>query len=289
MKQAPMSPLADLIVFEKATLFVVGKADDTQVKELLAGLAKFLKDNPNAVVKMLTPAEAAKAKLTEVPIAIVVDRRGREQGRGITPDAVLPALKKAVQIGRIDWAMEGEPSGDAVKKLMPTLPSVDVLPGIMRAMSLNPEAMMGMIQMAQRMHFRDGVLPVRVHELIATYVSSLNQCQFCLTSHAGFLGARGQDKKDVDAVALGDPSKAPGLKPAERALLSYIKRLTLEPAKINDLDIEALRKVGWKDAEIYEATFVGSLFAFYNRMANAYGLDMAPDGWRPPTTATSKS
>jgi len=221
-------------------------------------------------------------------MAIVADRRGRENGRGITADALLPALKKAVQVGRIDWAMEGEPSGDAVKKLMPTLPSVEVLPGIMRAMSLNPEAMQGMIQMAQRMHFKDGALPVRVHELIATYVSSLNKCQFCLTSHAGFLGARGQDKRDVDAVALGDPSKAPGLKPAERALLAYLKLLTLKPAKISDLDIEALRKAGWKDIEIYEATFVGSLFAFYNRMANAYGLDMDPRGWRPPATPPQK-
>ncbi len=278
-----MSPLAELTFPEKATLFVVGKPEDAQIKELLAGLAAFLKENPNAVVKTLTSAEAAKAKLTELPIAIVVDRRGREHGRGLTPAALLPALKKAMQVGRIDWAMEGEPSGDAVKKLMPTLPSVEALPGIMRAMSLNPEAMQGMIQMAQRMHFKDGALPVRVHELIATYVSSLNQCQFCLTSHADFLAKRGQDKKDVDAVALGDPSKAPGLKPAERVLLTYIKRLTLEPAKITDLDIEGLRKAGWKDIEIYEATFVGSLFAFYNRMANAYGLDMAPNGWRPPT------
>ena len=161
-------------------------------------------------------------------------------------------------------------------------PSVEKLPGIMRAMSLNPEAMAGMIGMARKMHFADGVLPAKTHELIATYVSSLNQCTFCLTSHAGFLEKKGQDKKDVDAVALGDPSKAPGLLPKERALLGYIKKLTSEPWKIRDADVETLRAAGWADAEVYEATFIGSLFAFFNRMANAYGLPADPNGWHTP-------
>ena len=127
-----------------------------------------------------------------------------------------------------------------------------------------------------------GFANIARHELIATYVSSLNQCTFCLTSHAGFLEKKGQDKKDVDAVALGDPSKAPGLLPKERALLGYIKKLTQEPWKIRDADVETLRAAGWADAEIYEATFIGSLFAFFNRMANAYGLPADPAGWRSP-------
>lgn len=103
-----------------------------------------------------------------------------------------------------------------------------------------------------------------------------------MSSHAGFLRSQGQGLSDVDAVGTGDLSKAKGLTPKELALLAFVKRLTLEQAKISDLDIEALRKVGWNDAEIYEAVFDTALFAFFNRMADAYGLDWEPRGWLPP-------
>ncbi|MGC4047144.1 MAG: hypothetical protein QM758_25385 [Armatimonas sp.] len=103
-----------------------------------------------------------------------------------------------------------------------------------------------------------------------------------MSSHAGFLRSQGQDMSDVDAVGMGDLTKAKSLTKKEIALLGLVKRLTLEQSKVNDLDIEALRSIGWKDAEIYEAVFDTALFAFFNRMADAYGLDWETRGWLPP-------
>jgi alkylhydroperoxidase family enzyme len=77
-------------------------------------------------------------------------------------------------------------------------------------------------------------------------------------------------------------SKAKGLTPKELALLSFVKRLTLEPAKTTDLDVEALRKVGWTDDQIFEANFITALFAFFNRMAEGFGLGYDLRGWLPP-------
>ncbi|WP_369016174.1 carboxymuconolactone decarboxylase family protein, partial [Armatimonas sp.] len=88
-----------------------------------------------------------------------------------------------------------------------------------------------------------------------------------MSSHGGFLRSQGQDLSDVDAVGTGDLTKAKGLAPKERELLGFVKRLTLEPAKVSDIDVEALRKVGWTDEQIFEATFDTALFAFFNRMA----------------------
>ena len=280
MEPTTRSPLADDAAFEQPTVFLLGKPD----KALFDGVRAGLKERAVAVKQLELPAARRAALRLAEPgnVAVVLDRRGREVGRATELPKILELAEKAEQVGRIDWAMEGTPTGDLAKRLTGA-PSVERLPGIMRAMSLNPEAMAGMIGMARKMHFADGVLPVKTHELIATYVSSLNQCAFCLTSHAGFLEKKGQDRKDVDAVALGDPSKAPGLSPKEKSLLAYVKKLTQEPWKIRDADVEALRAAGWADAEIYEATFIGSLFAFFNRMANAYGLPVDPSGWHPPT------
>jgi alkylhydroperoxidase family enzyme len=99
-------------------------------------------------------------------------------------------------------------------------------------------------------------------------------------AHARNLQLQGQDQKDVDAIAEGDPSRSQ-VTEKERVLLEFVKVLTLEPAKVRDTDVEALRKAGWMDEQIFEAAFDTSLFAFFNRMADAYGLDYPANGWMP--------
>jgi alkylhydroperoxidase family enzyme len=99
------------------------------------------------------------------------------------------------------------------------------------------------------------------------------------------LQLQGQDAKDVDNIGTLNLDKA-NLSEKERALLDYVKVLTLEPAKVKDAHVERLRKAGWLDEEIFEATFITSLFAFFNRMADAYGLDYPMGGWLPPEVRT---
>ncbi len=100
-------------------------------------------------------------------------------------------------------------------------------------------------------------------------------------SHARFLQLQGQNEDDVDAIAKGTAEKA-AVSRKERVLLDYVKVLTLEPAKVRDTHVEALRKEGWTDEQIFEASFITALFAFFNRMADAYGLDYPAGGWLPP-------
>jgi alkylhydroperoxidase family enzyme len=92
-----------------------------------------------------------------------------------------------------------------------------------------------------------------------------------------------QDKEgiDVDALATGDVEHAK-LAEKEKALLAYVKVLTLEPGSVRDADVNRLRKSGWTEEEIMEASFTTALFAFFNRMADAYGLDYPTGGWFPP-------
>lgn len=99
-------------------------------------------------------------------------------------------------------------------------------------------------------------------------------------SHARFLQLQGQNEKDVDAIASG-ASEGARVSEKERALLDYVKVLTLEPAKVRDEQVEGLRKLGWTDEQVFEASFITALFAFFNRMADAYGLDYPPNGWIP--------
>ena len=107
-------------------------------------------------------------------------------------------------------------------------------------------------------------------------------------SHATALRGQGVDQDTVDAVGTTNIDEA-GLSPKDRALLKYVKILTLEPAKTKDADVQALREAGWTDEQIWEATLETSFFAFFNRMADAYGLDYPKSGWKPPHTDKSAS
>ncbi len=97
---------------------------------------------------------------------------------------------------------------------------------------------------------------------------------------------QGQDIKDVDLIGTNQKEKS-NISPKEQALLDYVKVLTLTPGDMSDKDTEKVRKAGWTDPEIFEAAFITSLFAFFNRMADAYGLDSNANYWLPPERRTS--
>ena len=53
-------------------------------------------------------------------------------------------------------------------------------------------------------------------------------------------------------------------------------------------DVQGLRDVGWTDPQIAEAVYITAMFAFFNRVADAFGLDdpnyfgAHPDWWPKP-------
>ena len=63
-----------------------------------------------------------------------------------------------------------------------------------------------------------------------------------------------------------------GLTAAERALLEYVELITGAAYRSTAEDVEKLRVVGWKEEQISEAVYITALFAFFNRVADAFGV-----------------
>ena len=63
-----------------------------------------------------------------------------------------------------------------------------------------------------------------------------------------------------------------GLTAAERALLEYVDLITCAASRSTVEDVEKLRVVGWKEEQISEAVYITALFAFFNRVADAFGV-----------------
>ena len=57
-----------------------------------------------------------------------------------------------------------------------------------------------------------------------------------------------------------------------RALLGYAKKLTETPALLSDSDFDSLRRAGWNDQAIYDATALIAFFNFSGRLEAASGL-----------------
>jgi alkylhydroperoxidase family enzyme len=80
----------------------------------------------------------------------------------------------------------------------------------------------------------------------------------------------------VQALAHGKLDEA-GLSAAERALLDYVTKVTEAAYRTTTADVQLLRDNGWTEPQIAEAVYITAMFAFFNRVADAFGI--SPQGY----------
>ena len=87
----------------------------------------------------------------------------------------------------------------------------------------------------------------------------------------------------MQAIAEGKLDEA-GLTRAERVLLEYVTRVTEAAYRTTEEDVQLLRDHGWSEPQIAEAVYITALFAFFNRVADAFGI--ASQGYLEMNTMT---
>jgi hypothetical protein len=127
-------------------------------------------------LKAMTAPAAVQYKVTATPTAIVFDRFGKELARTSKPEEIRAGVRKGQLMGRIKWIDEDDPRAPEVYGAPPEAMKQGI-PGIVKTMALRPEAYK-MFNIMSQIHFSDGFLKRREHEMIASYVSSLNKCKF---------------------------------------------------------------------------------------------------------------
>jgi alkylhydroperoxidase family enzyme len=80
----------------------------------------------------------------------------------------------------------------------------------------------------------------------------------------------------VQALAIGD-LEAAKLTAAERILIDYVTKVTQAAYKTTSDDVQALRHAGYSEPQIAEAVYITAMFAFFNRVADAFGIP--PQGY----------
>jgi uncharacterized peroxidase-related enzyme len=111
--------------------------------------------------------------------------------------------------------------------------------------------------------------------LIAAYTSLLNRCDFCRNAHAA-VASHLYGSEEFVRSALDDPDES-SLDEREKALLRFIRTLTLDSGGITEANIEALKGEGWNEAAIYYAIYACALFNFYNQLVSGNGVKLVSD------------
>jgi uncharacterized peroxidase-related enzyme len=120
--------------------------------------------------------------------------------------------------------------------------------------------------------FCDGYLTQRQKEMLATLVSGQNRSSFCMHAHAFALHRHGCDDELVGALGRGIIDDAP-VTAAEKELFRFATKMTHQSDQITAHDVQSLRDSGWSENQIAETVYVTAAYAFFNRVANAFGLE----------------
>ena len=151
---------------------------------------------------------------------------------------------------------------------------------VMRAHSLRPHTMDGHVVLYRSvLHNPDNTLPFWFLEVVASYVSILNNCDYSLRHH--FTNARrliGDDARaDAVRAALDAHRPEDAFDGKELALLVYAGKLTTEVGAMTEADIRAVRAASADDGEILEVNQVCAYFNYSNRLLNGLGVTTEGD------------
>ncbi len=160
-----------------------------------------------------------------------------------------------------------------------TLP--DGLPGIRGPMAFRPETARPLNDLADVLLTGPSTLTPAERELLATYVSSQNDCQYSQTIHgaiaAHHLGGDevlvGDVKRDPEAAAVSDKLKA---------LLVIAGKTAASGRSVTSDDIARARQHGATDLEIHDTVLIAAFFCLCNRYVDglATWTPQDPDFYR---------
>jgi|GEM_PF-482467 len=166
------------------------------------------------------------------------------------------------------------------------------VPPVIAVLKRSPRAFEAVLGLNYALAFGASSLGRRREELIATCVSALNDCFFCLATHARYLenfwigneadylallselASLAPRLRAGDQRALGELSLLPGLEHGEAELLRFVSELSLSPEGTGHADYARLRTAGYGESEVLDAVLISSCFAFMNRLACGTGVTL---------------
>lgn len=164
---------------------------------------------------------------------------------------------------------------------MPHIKLPDGVPGILGPLMAYPDSEKHLSGLAQAVLRGPSSLSDAEREMIATFVSSGNECYFCTNSHAAaarhLLGSRNGLVDDI----LADAASA-GISEKLRALLAIAGKVRRDGRLVTADDVGRARAAGADDKAIHDTVLMAAMFCMYNRYVDGLAT------WTPKDPALYK-
>ena len=146
------------------------------------------------------------------------------------------------------------------------MPHIDLpnLPGIRGPMAFRPETSKPLNELVDILLRDSSSLTPGERELIATYVSSLNDCYYCQSIHGAIAAAHLHDNEDLVQCVKRDFESA-DVSPKLKALLRIAAHVQQSGKNVTTEDVAAARAEGATDLEIHDTVLIAAAFCMYNR------------------------
>lgn len=155
-----------------------------------------------------------------------------------------------------------------------TLP--EDLPGIRGLMAFRPDTALPLNQLAEILLRDENTLTRGERELIATYVSHLNDCFFCQNAHGGIAQHYLQcDMQYLDA--LKSDFEAMPVSEKMKALLQVAGSVQRGGKHVTPEQIERAKAAGATDMELHDTVMIAAFFCFCNRYVDGLNTTCPAD------------
>ena len=157
---------------------------------------------------------------------------------------------------------------------MPHIQLPEGLQGIRGPMAYRPETAKPLNELAEILLHAPNSLAPGERELIATYVSYLNDCYFCQTVHGAIAAAHLNDDEQLVKRVKADFQHA-DISDKLKALLIIASKVQKGGKLVTTADVEEARHAGARDIEIHDTVLIAAAFCMYNRYVDGLAT------WQP--------
>ena len=150
------------------------------------------------------------------------------------------------------------------------------LPGIRSLMAFSPETAGPMGELANLLLRSNEGLSMADRELIATYVSYLNECFYCQQSHGAIAVCYLDGDNDLVEQVKQDYTKA-DISGKLKALLSIAGSVQKSGKAVTPAQIEAAKREGATDRDIHDTVLIAAVFCMFNRYVDGLAANTPTD------------
>src|SRR6185436_5165263 len=138
------------------------------------------------------------------------------------------------------------------------------VPGIRSLVMFRPDTGKHLYDLAHVLLREPSPLTPAERELIAAYVSSRNNCKFCMSSHAAAARELYGDERYVVDCVIANVNDAP-VSPKMKALLNIAGKVQKSGKEVTVEDILNARNQGAIDRDIHDTVLIAATFSMFNR------------------------